>query len=318
MMQYKIEDIQALYREVHRKTNEGIEKGNNYYNENNIPEYPFDSWKTLQKSSEMSKKAENDAWNMYFDKLEQLYPGCLSSKEFARFYASHLSQLNGFYGQRITQFYDRFSGEGQIGLIENFSYNDYTQIFPEAVKRLEHDILANIEVGDYAKLNLYYDGKDTEEISSLSIEDAVEESEGKKGKIREKGLLIRKVLAGRWNEEEQQFMQDEYSNEAVFVPIQDFSKARVWNESETELSEIFENMTEQIKGLPYKNMIGLLKQMKLFPSIEQKREKAGTHEISEIAGIVSDRIPENINKVISEISLQMQEKQQEDEHTMDD
>ena len=92
----------------------------------------------------------------------------------------------------------------------------------------------------------------------------------------------------------------------------------MWNESETELSEIFENMTEQIKGLPYKNMIGLLKQMKLFPSIEQKREKAGTHEISEIAGIVSDRIPENINKVISEISLQMQEKQQEDEHTMDD
>ena len=42
-------------------------------------------------------------------------------------------------------------------------------------------------------------------------------------------------------------MQDEYSNEAVFVPIQDFSKARVWNESETELSEIFENMNNDFE-----------------------------------------------------------------------
>lgn len=317
MMQYKIEDIQALYREVHRKINEGIEKGNNYYNENNIPEYPFDSWKTLQKSSEMSKKAENDAWNMYFDKLEQLYPGCLSSKEFARFYASHLSQLNGFYGQRITQFYDRFSGEGQIGLIENFSYNDYTQIFPEAVKRLEHDILTAIEAGDYERLNLYYEGKDTEEISSLDIAAASEESDGKKGKVHENGLVIRKVLAGRWNEEEQQFMQDEYSDEAVFVPMNDFSKAKVWNENESELSEIFGNMAEKIKSLPYKNMIGLLKQMRLFPSIEPKREKTGTHEISEVSEVISDRLPENINKVISDISTQMQGKQKEDEHTIE-
>lgn len=112
-------------------------------------------------------------------------------------------------------------------------------------------------------------------------------------------------------------MQDEYSDEAVFVPMNDFSKAKVWNENESELSEIFGNMAEKIKSLPYKNMIGLLKQMRLFPSIEPKREKTGTHEISEVSEVISDRLPENINKVISDISTQMQGKQKEDEHTIE-
>ena len=96
MVKYNVEDIQTLYEEVHIKINEGIEKGNNYYVENNTPEYLYNSWKTLKKSEEINKRARDDAWNTYFDKLEQLYPGCLSSKEFARFYSSHLSQLNRF------------------------------------------------------------------------------------------------------------------------------------------------------------------------------------------------------------------------------
>ena len=49
MVKYNVEDIQTLYEEVHRKINEGIEKGNNYYVENNTPEYLYNSWKTLKK-----------------------------------------------------------------------------------------------------------------------------------------------------------------------------------------------------------------------------------------------------------------------------
>ena len=103
-------------------------------------------------------------------------------------------------------------------------------------------------------------------------------------------------------------MQDEYSKEAVFIPMQDFSATRVWNENQSELSEIFRNMTESIKRLPYRNMIGLLKQMRLFPDIGQKRDQSIITQKSEIVETISDRTPEDINKTIADISSAMKGK----------
>lgn len=94
MEKYEIKDMKKIYDELHKSINDAIKRGNNYYMENNNPNYLADSWRVLQKSSEMISKTENEAWNKYYSKLEELYPGCLSSKEFARFYSSHLSQIN--------------------------------------------------------------------------------------------------------------------------------------------------------------------------------------------------------------------------------
>ena len=47
---------------------------------------------------ETVEKAEDESWrkkmNKYYSKLEELYPGCLSNKQFAKYYASHLYQIN--------------------------------------------------------------------------------------------------------------------------------------------------------------------------------------------------------------------------------
>ena len=56
-----------------------------------------------------------------FSKLEEKFPGCLNDKDFAKLFVRYGSNLLGDV-RPTTTYYDRFSGEGKIGLIESFDF----------------------------------------------------------------------------------------------------------------------------------------------------------------------------------------------------
>ena len=301
---YKIEDIKNFFDEANRKINDGVKKANEYWHEHEdengyIPNFE------KEKAKEIQDKAKKEAWDECFSKLEETYPQCLSNKDFARFFADNGSLIAGISDAK-TYFYDRFSGEGQIGLIEKFDFHDYNTIFPELMEVLKNDIISS---SDYEKLGL----KEDEEIEMSAF---VSEKEDKNGeKVYKEGVILN-ITSEVWDEITEQFQQ-EFSEEGMFLPFDNFTQAELIGNSDSKLAEVFENMVENLKKLPYQSMIELLESMKLLPDSKEKENQKDEHEISEIFDTVVDRKVSDVSKTIDEITKNIKEKTKENGQTKD-
>lgn len=229
-----------------------------------------------------------------FKSLEDLYPGCLNSKEFASFMSKN--HWN-FRACNLPDMYEYFGKDAQIEMIKHFSYNNLHSIFPEACEKLENDILEVMTPSTYQELEFGYK-EDKDEESYLMIRDEVKVKQGRHGEICEKGIGVCKAIYA-YDEGEEYTLQ-----EHLFIPMYDFRQVEVMGKNDTELYQTFERLKEEMQRLPYKDVVGLLDKMKLLP--KDKSQESNTHEMSEITEVISDRTLDGIHEMTGEIKERVQ------------
>lgn len=275
------------------------------YDVKTIKEILDSNWKeSIETSSKFTNDERRDTFHRMreegFKSLEDIYPGCLNSKEFANFMSEN--QWN-FTDCNLSTIYEYFGKDAQIELIKHFSYNDLSRRFPEACEKLENDILEVMTQSTYQELEFGYN-EDKDEESYLTLRDEGKMKQGRHGEICEDGIGVCKSIYA-YDEDMEQY-QEYALQEHLFMPMNDFRQVEVMGRNDTELYQTFEQLKEEIQRLPYKDIMGLLDEMKLLP--KDKSQENNIHEMSEITEVISDRTLDGINEIAREIKEQVQER----------
>lgn len=269
MEAYSVEEIKKLYQEVSKIRNEAVGKANDLWDESeHRGSYP----------QEIINEAMNDAWNKYFSKLEEIYPGCLSSKEFANFFVENGFELTGYTGKYAISFIDRFSGEGKEGLMESFDFYDHFEYYGDknhkAWKTLENDLVNGLTDRERRQLGL---NSNDVWFSITAAEMPIVDEEGQEN-VHGFRISIEE------NEYDEEGNPQAYSGPVgIFVPLDNFKDARidVWNKryKESDLTKTWvEKLMPVIETLqvrvPYKSIDELIDMVitKGYEGIEVNKE----------------------------------------------
>ena len=197
-------------------------------------------------------------------KIDEIYPDCFKSKEFAKFVALNKSRIE----EKVIwkKFYDLFDISAQYEILKGMDYWGIFEIAPDSLSNLEEDILNNLSDEEYEKLEL---SDDAWLDYTAALMPRTEEDLGKN------------VEGFRISYQENEYLEDgEVQNftgpVGIFVPLDNFKEARIdfWNyrdkenEAAQQLVEMLSPVVESIRTLPYKNMNELIQYVYLSKNIE--------------------------------------------------
>lgn len=243
-------------------------------------------------------------------KISELYPNCFENKEFAQFIGQNIRETEGLHIGHVYNFFDK---SVQDELLIYCDYYDIHTILPDSLEILKDNIINGLSDEDYEKLELSNDSWVDYQAATMPREE--------NGNKNVEGFRIT-IMENEYDEDGLN-PQAYNSPVGIFVPLDNFKDARIdfWNQNDKDkdFAKVWVNklspMIESIKTLPYGNVKELLDTVEMVK--EELSQQGHKHDISEIEETVSDRKTEDLNKIVSELSEERQDRLKDNEQTID-